>query len=234
MDKFDRRPDRKSRRRLIARFGLIAGAVLIWFVVLFAFGNAAVPWLSAVYGTLLLYIAVLSFEEGHSAVMLVWSDAPIQSIQGPGFTALEVAALEALVPQRRDRSAMLAAAEVVLRWNTGAGCLTAMEAGPDQKRLALGDTPQGVAWFKVVGIDTPVGCRLWPATPTEPALLDFFCGGERTVDIDWATVPFVEAAAGPVSIVPAKPPAFDINRVMTAMEQAFARLAEHDPQAMRS
>lgn len=204
------------------RFAAIAGAVLLWFILLFAFGNAGVPWLLGVYGGLLAYFTYLRFREEHSALRLAWSSTPFQGIQGPGFTPLEIDALGALFPDK-SRAASLNFAEVVLRWNTGSGCLTAIRGqsgAPPVAQPATIDTP----WFRIEGIDHPVGCRLWPGERGGPELLEFFCGGERTVEIDWARVAYSETNERRESTIPKTRPLFDIDRIIAAM--AFAQQSE--------
>ncbi len=225
MDKFDRRPDRRARARLIWRFALISGAVLICFVAMFVFGNAAAAWVLGAYVGMLGYFSYIRFGELRSASRLQWSNLPLQSAQGPGFTPREVGALEELFPDACRRMTAFRSAEVVLRWNTGSNCLTAVRRSVDAAQLSMADSNH-VAWFRVAGIQHPVGCRFWPATGDQPDFLEFFCGGERTVDIDWARVRFTESSAQPAQAIPKTKPSFDLDRIMIAMAEAQAQHTE--------
>ena len=211
-----------ERRRTLIFALLVFLAVALWFAALFAFGNAGALWLLAIYSGFVLYAGWLRFREEFGLRRLEWDALPLQAMaQGPGFTSLELEAIRQFT-ERSSSSAKLIDhhfrnAEVRLRLNTGMGCVVAIEttaAWPlDQDVLAI--TP----WFEVDGLKSPVGCRFWP-TDGIIDLMEFFCGGEGTRDLDWTSAAFSVLDTGPRQTVPKSRPVLDISRLTALMTRA--------------
>ena len=205
MDKFDRRPSPAARRRKLLYFFLAFALVGGWFAALFAFGNAGAIWLIAIYVFGLTLAALARGADFWRNYRLWLGTLRLQSAQGPGFSALETAAITRLVEQAGDQGPALLAhlkyAEVVARYNSGAGSVTSLKHpnAPLGKDL----TSDAVAWFSVQGIDGLVGARLWTDDTGSVACLEFFTGGENTTRLEWATLAFDEA--WPTATRPAVP-----------------------------
>ena len=212
MDKFVRRPSARERRRKLGFLVLAFLAVGGWFATLFVFGNQGAPWLLAVYGVLIVVLGRMRFKEELSFSRLAARNTPLQSTQGPGFSPMEVAAVQALVEHVGPQVApYFRNAEVILRWNTGSGCLTAIRSSTP---VAINDQAlEFVSWFEVRGLSSPVGCRFWKNQETID-VMEFFCAGERTVDLDWHRVEFSSAPAGDQRTVPASRPTIDLEQLI--------------------
>jgi hypothetical protein len=182
MDKFDRRPNRKQKRQKLV-LALVAFLIpAIWFGSLFAFGNDAAPW--AILGYVLLFggVAALNGRAYLRRLDLWRAGMKAQPEQGPGFSPLELAALNALLG---GTVRGLAGMEVRQRYNSGHGCVTTLS----------GDLPIGasdrVACFRIQGVDAPVGACFWPASGSEAAMIEFFTRGD-SAELDWLGAPFDE------------------------------------------
>ncbi len=220
MDKFNRKPSRAKRLR---RLAFAAGAFAIpaaAFALLFLYGSrlnfiVGLKGLGAVYLAAALVSVVVVIRQ---ALVLYrqWLDKlGFQPIQGPGFTPLELAALGELTTETHGAATMLrrflSDAEVVSRFNNGAGCITQIRSA-----LLLPHAPNALVCFHVGGLPGPIGCRLWPAADGAIALVEFFTDGVDTRRFDWATADFeiVPVPPGlrppqmrPISIRPA--PSYD-------------------------
>lgn len=122
----------------------------------------------------------------------------IQSEPGPGFSALEAAAISQLLDQAGTEQAELQkhlqASEVVSRYNSGAGSVTLIRSS--NSRAASSAALEPIAWFTVKGLETVVGCRFWPDDQGLLSTMEFFTGGENTALVDWTRVTFEDAPTG--------------------------------------
>ena len=170
---------------------VVAAIVFFYFVAGAIWGSDAVPWVLG--GYLLIFMGV-AFRQALRLGRREWEASltfPIQSEPTAGFTPLEVEAIAAIGDAAAGRSALvanLASAEVGLRWNTGSGCLvTVFGAAP---ALADPSILDAVAWFSLDGASAPVGFRIWH-TEGVVDLIEAFCDGYQTADIDWRKAAFV-------------------------------------------
>lgn len=187
MDKFDRRPNAKQKRQklVLALFAFLIPA--IWFGSLFAFGNAAAPW--AILGYVVLFGGFGVYNaKAYVSRWKLWRDSlKMQPGQGPGYSPLELAALNALL----DGAAKdLAGVEVRERYNSGHGCITTLTG------VFPAGASERVACFRIQGVDAPVGACLWPSSGAEPAMIEFFTHG-RTAQLDWLAAPFDDIPTPP-------------------------------------
>lgn len=197
MDRFGRRSRGKGKARsalvFLLAFGLCAGC----FLALFIFGNAGALWVLGIYAFgLTLWILVQGKDaEGNNRLWL--SSLKVQSPQGPGFSALEVEAINAFLaqigPEMQDLRSHFAGSEVVSRYNSGAGGVTRFHSATP--RRFVGDLERSVSWFEVEGIRSVVGARFWADDDGMVTLLEFFVGGENTARVVWTEAPF--RPAGP-------------------------------------
>lgn len=189
----------------MAAFGLCAGC----FLALSLFGNAAAPW---VIGVLVCGVTLFSLIRLGAVVtnIRLWlSGMAVQSEPGPGFSALEVAAIQDLLAQAGPEAQALgrhfAGAEVVERYNSGTGNVTTIRSATPHP--VLSDAVAGLAWFHVDGVSGIVGARFWVDQKGLVTLLEFFTGGEGTARLDWTRARFEPASGGaPRPTPPSMPP----------------------------
>lgn len=188
MDKFDRRPTAKQKRAKLLWFVLAASIPASWFFTMFAFGNKALPWFFASYGALLAALLVFRGRAILSNSRLWEKGLNHQPEPWAGFTPMELAVIEAAdqaAPDARLRAA-LAGAEVALRYDSGHGAVSTIKGGRPLKSPAVFDAS---LWFKVSGLDAPVGARLWPDAGGAPELIELFTEA-RTGRLDWTRAAF--------------------------------------------
>ncbi len=204
-------------------FAGVAVAVGSWFVALFAFGNAGAFWLLAIYGCLLVYLAVIRWREELSALHLWVGGVPLQPAQHSGFSPLELAAIQDEDGRdghlRAELIRHLKTADVRLRWNTGKGCLVVIT----NDTLIKLDRPSDelVCWFLIKGIRHPVGSKLWSQNGVID-LLEFFCDAD-TRSVDWTTASFTPTFdVGLRPSVPLSRPIFDADEMARLVDAAQA------------
>ena len=198
MDKFARRPDARANRRKLFYFLLAFSLPAGCFFALFAFGNAGALWVLGIYAfalTLAVLARMASVRRNHR----LWlKGRKIQSEPGPGFSALEAAAISQLLEQARTQQAELQkhlqTSEVVSRYNSGTGSVTLIRSSNPRSVSSAALEP--IAWFAVTGLETIVGCRFWPDEQGLLSTMEFFTGGENTAFVDWTRVAFDDAPTG--------------------------------------
>jgi len=187
MDKFNRRPNAKQMRHKLV-VALVAFLIpAIWFGSLFAFGNDAAPWAILAYVLLFGGFGLLEARAVLRRFNLWRTGLNEQPEPGPGFSPLELAALNALL---NGAVFSLAGAEVRERYNSGHGCVVTITGALPPEASVY------VACFRIRGVDTPIGACLWPNAGAEGAMLEFFTRGD-TAQLDWLTAPFEEAPVSP-------------------------------------
>ncbi len=171
----------------VAAFCLAGGC----FLALFAFGKAGARWVLGIYvfGLTLACLSGVAAVARHHRLWL--AGLKTQPDQGPGFSALELAAINEIAnragPDGPALHTHLAGSEVAARYNSGAGCVTSV--------AGVGETPAPLAalharaWLQVDGLG-PVGCQLWADPDGRIDLLEIFTGGVDTAHTDWATATF--------------------------------------------
>jgi Ca2+/Na+ antiporter len=222
MDKFDRKPAWKARYRtyLLAGVGMVL--LLAGYVAMARFADTTFY----IWG-LSLYLAVMVL--GGLGIGLFkafkthreWlQKLALQPIQGPGFTPLELAALEEFLRQAPQSAhplhAFLTSAEVTSRFNTGNGCITTIRSGTPHPLVGADAV---IAWFVVAGVTVPVGCRFWTDDAQVVDLMEFFTGGQDTHGLDWAAVSFESAETGFTA-----PPV--VRPIATAPDPAYVKVLE--------
>ena len=101
---------------------------------------------------------------------------------------MELAVIETVdeaAPESRLRAA-LAGAEVLLRYDSGHGCVCTIEGAGSLASPAAFDA---LAWFEVSGLSAPVGARLWCDAEGAPDLIELFTEA-RTGRHDWTRAAF--------------------------------------------
>lgn len=203
---FDPSGPQTDWRSRLALWLLVAAIVLAYPIAGAIWGNGAVPWVLGGYAIIFMFAAVRqAFRIGRRE----WQASrtfPIQSEPSPGFTPLEVEAIR-LIGEVSGHSGEivrhLSSAEVSLRWNTGSGCLVKLEgASPPLSNVAMLDE---VAWFSLEGVRAPVGFRIWH-TDGVVDLIEAFCGGYSTPDVDWRKAAFTAALSPPGNRGPVQRP----------------------------
>ena len=195
MDKFDRRPNSRARKRQILAallaFGLCAGC----FAVMIAFGNAGGLWVLGVYIGGLVMLGVSQWKAVTRNHRLWLAGLNAQSQQGPGFSTLELAAISDLFaragPDERNLRQHFNTSEVVARYNSGAGSVTTFRS--DSPRATPDLAQEAPSWFRVEGLTSVVGCRFWADSDGLLTIIEFFTGGDDTSALDWTAVTFDHA-----------------------------------------
>jgi len=222
MDKFDRRPAWKTRYRIYLLAGVGMVLLLAGYVALARFGDTGLFLKGLGLYCLALFLGSLGI--GLFTALKTYRDwlqkLALQPIQGPGFTPLELAALEEFrrqSPQSTDAlHAFLTSAEVTSRFNTGNGCITTIRSGRPHPLVGADAV---IAWFVIAGVAVPVGCRFWTDDAQVVDLMEFFTGGQNTHDLDWAAVPFENGEPGPTT-----PPV--IRPIATRPDPAYVKALE--------
>lgn len=183
MDKFATRRKAGEQRRVFLLGGGFFFIVTTSFVVMFAFGNAAVVWLLGVY-VFGMTLAVLAGIKNAGHEYAVWlRSLNVQPRQADGFSALEVAAIhEILVDARNDEAGAwhlyLQYAEVVERYNSGSGCIVSIRS---HHLAPMTDVIRGrQVWFAVSQTKVVTGAHIWPEDENGILMLEFFTGGQDT------------------------------------------------------
>lgn len=197
MDKFGGRRDKKTDSRkvllVLAAFLLCAGC----FATLIAFGNGGAKWVVGVYVFGLTMAALTGWKSLKRNYRLWAAGLKTQSYQGPGFSPLEVAAISE-VASDLSRSSGLAnqfkSAEVIARYNSGAGGLTTFRSLASETVAA--SILDHISWFWVEELQAVVGCRFWADSSGSVTMLEAFTGGENTAHLDWTRVTFRSAPEG--------------------------------------
>lgn len=196
MDKFNRRPKQAERRRrmviAIAAFFIPASA----FALLFIFGPgldviAGLKGLGMLYVAAVLISVFLGILKGFQLYQQWVDKLGVQPIQGPGFTPLELAALGELAKSLSEAvptfPIFLSKAQVISRFNNGAGCVTQIHADAS---IPLHRASQTVFYFWLGELEGPAGCQFWIDEGDGIAVLEFFTGEIDTRRFDWATADF--------------------------------------------
>ena len=198
MDKFSRRPNRKARVQntvlALSAFTFAGGC----FGVLIAFGNAAIPWFFGLYA-FCWTLGFLFWQQRFVRNYFRWrSRTRLQSQQGPGFSTLELAAIEQFLdragPQEAAARRHFEQAEVVSRYNSGAGGVTAIRSS--QPWPWTKPATDNVSWFHIDQLNAVVGCQFWPGPAERLSILEIFAGDTNTAQLDWMTVTFRGADDG--------------------------------------
>lgn len=196
MDKFDRGPSARARKRqalaALLAFGLCAGC----FAVMIAFGNTGGLWVLGIYIGGLVMLGVSQWRAMTRNHRLWLSGLNAQSQQGPGFSTLEIAAISDLFaragPDEGNLRHHFSTSEVVARYNSGAGSVTTFRS--DSPRATPDLAQETPSWFRVEGVVSVVGCRFWADSDGLLTTIEFFTGGEDTSALDWTAVTFDYAA----------------------------------------
>lgn len=194
---FGRRSNRKGKARSVVLFLLAFGLCAGCFLAMFIFGNAGALWVLGVYAFVLTLWILIQWKnvEGNNRLWL--SSLKVQSPQGPGFSALEVEAVNEFLAQMgadaQDLRRHFAGSEVVARYNSGAGGVTRFHSATPHR--FIGDLERSVSWFELEGIRSVVGARFWTDDNGMVTMLEFFVGGEDTSRVAWTETPF--RTAGP-------------------------------------
>ncbi|WP_426025020.1 hypothetical protein [Brevundimonas sp. TSRC1-1] len=209
MDKFNRRPSRKARARkaifFVAAFMLAAGC----FAVLIVFKNASIPWFLGLY-VFSWTLAFLAWRQGVIRNYRLWfSGLKFQDVQGPGFSTLEVAAINELLAVAGPDAGLLRRhfedAEVVARYNSGVGGVTTFRS--QHPRSPVSDITNHVSWFLVDDLRAVVGAQFWADETGVLVMLEVFTGGLDTRAFDWTKVSFATAPEElPKPSIPSMPP----------------------------
>lgn len=162
------------------------------FGVLIAFGNAAIPWFVGLYA-FCWTLGFLFWQQRFIRNYFRWrSGSRLQSQQGPGFSTLELAAIEQLIDRAGAKTdnarRYFEFAEVFSRYNSGSGGVTAIASvhpWPWVEALA-----EDVSWFHIDELNAVVGCKFWPGSAEGLSTLEIFAGAARTAQLDWTTVSF--------------------------------------------
>lgn len=195
MDKFNRRPSKKARVRkaiyFIAAFLLAAGC----FAIMIVFKNASLPWFLGLY-VFSWTLAFLAWRQGILRNQRLWlSGLKFQDVQGPGFSTLEVAAInDLLISAGSDTEALrrhFNSAEVVARYNSGVGGVTTFRR--QYPRSAVNNVADHVSWFLVDDLGAVVGAQFWADQTGVIVMLEVFTGGLDTRAFDWTRVTFTAA-----------------------------------------
>lgn len=195
MDKFNRRPSKKARVRkaiyFIAAFLLAAGC----FAIMIVFKNASLPWFLGLY-VFSWTLAFLAWRQGILRNQRLWlSGLKFQDVQGPGFSTLEVAAInDLLISAGPDTEALrrhFNSAEVVARYNSGVGGVTTFRS--QYPRSAVNNVTDHVSWFLVDDLGAVVGAQFWADQTGVIVMLEVFTGGLDTRAFDWTRVTFTAA-----------------------------------------
>jgi len=196
MDKFDRRPSRAKRgkRFLLATVAFIIPATA--FALLFLFGSRIDP-ATFLKGTGLAYLAIilislaLGLRHGFRLYRQWIEKLGFQPVQGQGFTPLELAVFEELEKALPENAAatrrFLSKAEVVSRFNSGAGCLTSVHSNHPEP---IADVSKIILFFRLGKLAGPAGCRVWTDDAGVIDIVEFFTGEVDTRSFDWATAAF--------------------------------------------
>lgn len=192
MDKFNRRPSSRARKRqllvVLLAFGLCAGC----FAAMIAFGNAGGLWVLGVYVCGFVILGVSQWKAVMRNHRLWLTGLKTQTHQGPGFSTLEIAAISDLFaragPDDRDLRRHFNTSEVVARYNSGAGSVTTFRS--DSPRATSGLAQEAPSWFRVEGLASVVGCCFWADSDGLLTTIEFFTGGEDTSALDWTAVTF--------------------------------------------
>lgn len=217
MDKFNRRPSRAKRRAGIL---LALGAFTLptaAYALLFLFGPridivAGLTGMGVLYVLAVLAGVFVAIVEAFRRYRQWLEKLGVQPIQGPGFTPLELAAFEAFTISSPDNAkaflTFISQAEVVSRFNNGAGCLTCIRS---DLPLSIRRASEVVCYFQLGELGAPAGCRFWTDQTGAIDVLEFFTGDVSSRNFDWATADFEPIAspgtlrpplARPVSTVP--------------------------------
>ncbi|MNS98888.1 hypothetical protein D3C72_1332690 [compost metagenome] len=196
MDKFNRRPNSRTRKRqvllVLLAFGLCAGC----FGALIAFGNTGGLWVLGIYACGLVILGISQWRAVARNHRLWLAGLNTQSHQGPGFSTLETAAISHLFAKagsnERGLRQHFSASEVIARYNSGVGSVTTFRS--DRPCPVSAPVLDVTSWFQVEGLASVVGCRFWADDDGLLTTLEFFTGGEDTSWLEWATVSFDYAA----------------------------------------
>jgi hypothetical protein len=195
LDKFNRRPTKKAQAQkavfFVICFSLAAGG----FAALIAFGNASIPWFLGIYAVFWV-LAFLAWSKGLIRNYHLWrSGLILQDNQGPGFSTLEVAAINELLvksgPEAMALRRHFEGAEVVARYNSGLGGVTTFQS--EYPRSVTEDVTNHISWFSVNDLGV-VGTKFWADQTGLIVMLEFFTGGRNTAHFDWTKVLFVAAS----------------------------------------
>ena len=175
----------------VAAFMFAAGC----FAVLIVFKNASLPWFLGLY-VFVWTLAFLAWRQGIIRNYRLWfSGLKFQDEQGPGFSTLEVAAInELLAAAGPDAGALhrhFEGAEVVARYNSGVGGVTTFRS--QFPRSVARDVTDHVSWFLVDDLGAVVGARFWADQTAAITMLEVFTGGLDTRAFDWTKVSFAAA-----------------------------------------
>lgn len=160
-----------------------------------AFGNASIPWFLGLY-VFFWTLALLAWRQGLIRNYRLWRTGLIfQDDQGPGFSTLEVAAINELLANSGSEAMALRrhfeGAEVVARYNSGLGGVTTIRS--QYPRSVMDDVTNHVSWFSVSDLGV-VGSRFWTDQTGVVVMLEVFTGGRDTAHVDWTKVSFVAAS----------------------------------------
>ncbi len=207
MDKFNRRPSRSKRRaRLLLAIGAFAVPTAA-YALLFLFGPrldivAGLTGMGLLYVLAVLAGIVVAVAETFRRYRQWLEKLGVQPIQGPGFTPLELAAFEAFTTSSPAEAkaflAFISKAEVVSRFNNGAGCVTCIRS---DLPLPMGRASEVVCYFQLDELGAPAGCRFWTDEAGIIDVLEFFTGDVSSRNFDWATADF-EAIGPPGTLRP--------------------------------
>jgi len=223
MDKFNRRPTRRDQiKRLIIAVLAFAGVSIV---------AAALPvlgpkiperamslvlhgylWIFAICVVILGAFVTLTaaYNAGILKLYSLRRPVAIQPIQGPGFTAFELAAFSELLScfpgAAADMRVQWMLTEVLSRTNTGFGCLSQLWVNSSASAaITSTDISSASSLWRVSGLANPVTCTFWVADGCLD-LIEFAVDEESSAETDWAHASFDLLASKVVNTRAVLPP----------------------------